>query len=623
MRNKLQKEIQYRGIVLGITMLLMVGACLYTDHLFQTKESNALTTPTSPNSAYEDIQTRDCYTILCGLTATRPYAANDVIDMNDLLTNRFSFPEEKIHSLVDENLTFSNLNDSIASFTDLSDTADYVMIYYSGSSKPTVQIHSEGIDIQSPHDYDNNQFLQYTCSRAGAIAMRIHFDRIDVQAIWDNLYVGSSHFMANNTNSYSGSYTDVWSDWFTTDSLEIQLLSDGMDTDWGFHADMVEYKTVEDSELMLFNGDSVSGSELNSMLSEVRARMIGILDTSFSRHVTDSLTVSDLYIMTSTQADEYALDDSSVQNGCFTSQFLHAWDVAPDTNGDGVIALEELYTTVQDATLTISTTLGFPQHTYEKLDSDQPHFVFGVQASILGISFLTDSTGYCVIQVRYRIRGLGSYRTRLVAYSAQNHYPGVQNGYKVLRAGVYTASRYDKIQTANGGIFAGNPLTWGAPDNNFMADLYFSLECEYNGIRRWENMSVRHSLFDDYDPNADEDEDGLSEENERSWGTSFRDSDTDNDGLKDGWEDQFGYDPRLNQGENSADPDEDGANNIIEQDHGTSPFNNDTDHDSMDDLWEILHELNATDPMDNLTDYDGDGLSNFFHIPMLHSGPKS
>ena len=71
----------------------------------------------------------------------------------------------------------------------------------------------------------------------------------------------------------------------------------------------------------------------------------------------------------------------------------------------------------------------------------------------------------------------------------------------------------------------------------------------------------------------DRDGDGLEEERERVLGTDPDHPDTDRDGLLDGWENQFGLDPRQASGADGADGDidSDGFSNLEEFRSGTDP----------------------------------------------------
>ena len=95
---------------------------------------------------------------------------------------------------------------------------------------------------------------------------------------------------------------------------------------------------------------------------------------------------------------------------------------------------------------------------------------------------------------------------------------------------------------------------------------------------------------------------------ELDFGCSATNSDTDGDGMNDGWEVRYGFNPLVPNG--SSDGDGDGLTNLEESQHGTDPNNPDTDGDGMPDGWEVHHGLNPL-VNDAALDPDNDGLTNF------------
>jgi pimeloyl-ACP methyl ester carboxylesterase len=85
--------------------------------------------------------------------------------------------------------------------------------------------------------------------------------------------------------------------------------------------------------------------------------------------------------------------------------------------------------------------------------------------------------------------------------------------------------------------------------------------------------------------------------------------DTDNDGMSDGWEIYFGYDPLHDNGEKNNDDDNDGLTNLQEYQNNTDPNNNDTDFDGMPDGWEVRYGFNPV-AFDSSGDFDNDGMTN-------------
>ncbi len=129
----------------------------------------------------------------------------------------------------------------------------------------------------------------------------------------------------------------------------------------------------------------------------------------------------------------------------------------------------------------------------------------------------------------------------------------------------------------------------------------------------WEIDNELNPLSDD---SADDEEpDDLTNIEEYQNGTNPKVSDTDGDGMADGWE--WFYMPPLNPtnaADGALDFDDDGVLNSNEFVFGTNPTNTDTDADGMPDGWEILYMpvLNPTNEADAFGDSDGDGLTNKF-----------
>lgn len=85
-------------------------------------------------------------------------------------------------------------------------------------------------------------------------------------------------------------------------------------------------------------------------------------------------------------------------------------------------------------------------------------------------------------------------------------------------------------------------------------------------------------------------------------------SDTDGDGMPDGWEIVHGLNPLVNDAD--RDPDKDGVTNLQECRYELDPQASDSDGDGIPDGWELRNLLNARSSLDAGLDYDGDGLNN-------------
>ena len=112
----------------------------------------------------------------------------------------------------------------------------------------------------------------------------------------------------------------------------------------------------------------------------------------------------------------------------------------------------------------------------------------------------------------------------------------------------------------------------------------------------------------------DADHDGLSLVEENNLGTFPDNPDSDGDGMPDGWEDKHGIDPLTHDAQ--GDWDADGLTDLEEYEQGTNPRLADTDGDTLDDFWEITNNWN---PLVNnsVTDTDGDGISD---VKEVHYG---
>ncbi|MCI0634915.1 MAG: FG-GAP-like repeat-containing protein, partial [Actinobacteria bacterium] len=139
---------------------------------------------------------------------------------------------------------------------------------------------------------------------------------------------------------------------------------------------------------------------------------------------------------------------------------------------------------------------------------------------------------------------------------------------------------------------------------------------------------------------TDRDGDGALDDDERVAGSNPGDADSDDDGLRDGFELANGFDPLL-AGEASQDPDGDGLDNLAEQAAGSSGVRADTDFDRLDDAEEVALgsnparrdtdfdglldgdevEVYGTNPA--AADTEGDGLSDYAEVKVHGTDPRS
>jgi len=122
----------------------------------------------------------------------------------------------------------------------------------------------------------------------------------------------------------------------------------------------------------------------------------------------------------------------------------------------------------------------------------------------------------------------------------------------------------------------------------------------------WEADHDLDPLVDD--AAADADADGLTNLQEYGYTTDPKVADTDLDGMPDGWEVTHGFNPLLDDA--GADADADGLTNLQEYIYHTDPKVEDTDGDGLNDYAEVM--THDTDPLS--TDTDGDALPDGWEV---------
>ena len=157
-----------------------------------------------------------------------------------------------------------------------------------------------------------------------------------------------------------------------------------------------------------------------------------------------------------------------------------------------------------------------------------------------------------------------------------------------VEPGVYTA----QIQVSHNGIGT-SPIVIPAIATITAVDTDGDLIPDWYEIANDLNPLVNDAALD-------RDEDGLTNLEEYRLGTLANQYDSDGDGLNDGWELRYGFDPLVENTYHSnpnlrpdADPDLDGLTNLEEEQLDTNPFNADTDGDGSSDY---VENRNASDP---------------------------
>lgn len=92
-------------------------------------------------------------------------------------------------------------------------------------------------DVESAHPYDNNFSNTWDVTHEGALAIRVHFARIDTEAGYDRLIFSGDR--EEDAVMVEGHREDYWTPELNGDTLHVTLDTDYSVTDWGFRANMV------------------------------------------------------------------------------------------------------------------------------------------------------------------------------------------------------------------------------------------------------------------------------------------------------------------------------------------------------------------------------------------------
>lgn len=356
------------------------------------------------------------------------------------------------------------------------------------------------------------------------------------------------------------------------------------------------------------------------------------------------------YLMTACKTLQDSYEISSLQNGVYTYYFLRSKDYATDTNGDGVISLEEQYI------YTEAQTSWYMSHYYGILQNPQEYD--GIPGPLVlypSIGGLSLDPFLNQLDFSFHLYGHGSLKTlNLTIYSIS---PSLQFKTYDLR---YWSSSYVGFGSYSGQVhldegynIKGYELLVQIEGNNLIT-IYFTIDEDTDGDGLFDIFEIKqgmnpllndtdgdelsdydefygltnpllndtegdgmpdgYEVFNGLDPLVNDslndlDNDGLTNLFEYHYGSFVNNSDTDGDGMPDGWEYNNGLD--LFSNDANLDPDKDGLINLLEYQCGSDINNSDTDGDTMPDGWEYDNNLNLLINDTNL-DYDSDGLTNLF-----------
>ena len=589
-----------------------------SENLFP-KSENVIINSLPKNSLYEaNLGAKDAYAIVIGISDypgtdnDLNYCDDDAQEIYSMLINDYNFKSENLIYLQESAATKSAISSAFDTINAQITSNDVFFFYYSGhGGRGTQNAGVYSYSIESPHPYDNNYDTIWPITHTDAAYMRVHFDTIHVESNYDYILIGDTElYNGYYYEGYTGIFTDIWSNWIpllNDNTLCVNLLSDISNSEpyWGFLIDQYEVITYDGSHY-LCSYDSIPSSPSNYYLDSLLDSKLDAMNCNQKYIVMDSCNSGGLipetqsagrYIMSAAQDDELSLEDSGRQNGVFTYNFLRSLDMATDSNGDGVISMEERYDYTYSTTVSRSTALGYTHH---------PQEYDGISGeSILLTSIYSESFNLLENQLDYtfQISGTGKIDHLVLgicSIDSSNVYdytfldlslnPSSSTGFGAYSG---TISIDQGLQATGWGLFAevsGNRL--------INLDQLVSPDTDNDGIIDITELYLGISPI-----SIDTDNDGLTDYEEIfTYNTDPNSSDSDGDGMPDEWEVSNNLNPIVNDA--SGDTDGDGLTNLQEFQNNTNPNNPDTDGDGLTDYEEVI--TYNTDP--NSSDSDADGM---------------
>lgn len=564
------------------------------------------------------------------------YCDDDALDVYDMLIDEYNFKSENIIYLQGSSATKSAINSAFDTINSQITDNDVFFFYYSGHGGASVT--SEGIfyyDIDSPHPYPNYYDHTWSIYYSGAAYMRVYFDHLETESGYDYVYLGDTDIYDGWVyEGYSGYSSGFWSGWIpllSDQRLYIRFISDYSYTDWGFSIDRYEVMTYNGTQY-LCSYDSIPSSPENYYLDTLLDSKLDAMNAAEKYIITDSCNsggiipevgASGRYIMTACGDSEFSLEDPDLQHGVFTNYFLNSINSATDSNGDGVLSMEEYFSYTSSNTISYSSSLGYTHHP-QQYDGISGQAVLSTAIGSLNMNPSGNSLSY----------SFNLYGTGLIEelYLALCHVSSVVNfSMEDLTLSTPTTTGF--------GSYSGTVQFDGVPnltgyglyakiEGNRIIYLNNSVSADYDG----DSLTDLDEIFFGLNPlTADSDSDGLDDDFEYYGDTDPLNNDTDGDLMLDGYEVINNLDPLIDDA--SGDLDGDGLSNLLEFQTGTSANNNDTDSDDLSDASELYTYLTDptnedtdnddlsdgdeilvynTDPLNN--DTDGDGMSDGFEV---------
>jgi len=492
------------------------------------------------------------------------YCDDDAQGVYSMLINDYNFEPSNIIYLQDSAANKDAISDAFDFIATQADSNDIFFFYYSGHGGTDTTTTQYSTSISSPHPYPNYYDHYWSIYNPDAISMRVHFSRLETESGYDYVFVGDSDLQSGYYYYYyTGNYpSGRWSGWVPVLSdkrIWINLYTDYSITAWGFNIDYYEVER-SDGTHYLYPYDAISNPSqqyfdylLDSKLDSIAcAEKYVICDSCFSGGMIPESQSSGRYMMMACLDDEMSLEDPTFHHGVFSYYFLRSLDYASDSDGDGVISMEECYDYSYSYTVSRSSSLGYTHHPQEY---DGIAGASVLYPSLGSISFVPSSN-----QLGYSFNLYGNGEIQNISLVIAN------------------------VNISNF-TFQVSDLSLNSPTETGFG--YYEGLISLNGVTSINNYGIIVQI----------------QGNRLITLENIQTTDFDNDSIDDITEILYGLDPRT------SDTDSDGLDDILEFYGITDPLNNDTDGDLMLDGYEYYNNLNNT-MNDAADDYDNDGLTN-------------
>lgn len=108
----------------------------------------------------------------------------------------------------------------------------------------TITTASTNILVESDHSYANNfDYIWPAITQPGATQMRLHFTELYLNRANDYLSLNDKNGNELVEYNWADNGKDLWTEWFTGDTIKVRLQTNGKGTAYGFKIDKVEIRT--------------------------------------------------------------------------------------------------------------------------------------------------------------------------------------------------------------------------------------------------------------------------------------------------------------------------------------------------------------------------------------------